>query len=266
MRQISPVGQRELEDLARRHGFGPEAAAVLLDALIAGGGGMAQFSHPEFGGAGQWMRGGMSQIGDMFNAALKARVNALCGDLSSLAASSLAARESDAVRSGTTQAGNEPWGGDGFAAQRDAASGRWWPSELGEPNSAGAQNDSRYAYFAGPHRLAIETRGTLTIHDTLDHRIGGVSQSQRSADGSLAFTSQHGSVDVASLPIVSGSDGPSPARVPAPPVSARPASASPAAGDTDVLATIERLADLHGKGILSDAEFATKKAELLARL
>ena len=29
---------------------------------------------------------------------------------------------------------------------------------------------------------------------------------------------------------------------------------------------LERLAELHGKGILSEDEFATKKAELLARL
>jgi hypothetical protein len=38
---------------------------------------MAQFSHPEFGGSGQWMRGGMSMIGDMFNSGLKSRVDSL---------------------------------------------------------------------------------------------------------------------------------------------------------------------------------------------
>ena len=40
-------------------------------------------------------------------------------------------------------------------------------------------------------------------------------------------------------------------------------------GPTDpgtILATIERLSDLHQRGVLTDDEFAAKKAELLARL
>jgi Short C-terminal domain len=37
-------------------------------------------------------------------------------------------------------------------------------------------------------------------------------------------------------------------------------------GQVDVFATIEKLAELRDKGILSEQEFATKKAELLARL
>ena len=45
---------------------------------------MAQFSHPEFGGSGQWMAGGAIMISDMFNNALKARVDALCNELSAL--------------------------------------------------------------------------------------------------------------------------------------------------------------------------------------
>jgi hypothetical protein len=32
------------------------------------------------------------------------------------------------------------------------------------------------------------------------------------------------------------------------------------------LATLERLAELHQKGVLTDAGFAAKKAELLARI
>jgi hypothetical protein len=38
---------------------------------------MAQFNHPEFAGSGQWMQGGMLMLGDMFNHALKGRVDAL---------------------------------------------------------------------------------------------------------------------------------------------------------------------------------------------
>ncbi len=65
-----------------QHGFGPEATQTLWDALILDNGAMAQFSHAEFGGSGQWMRGGMLMIGDMLNRELAARVGALCEDLS----------------------------------------------------------------------------------------------------------------------------------------------------------------------------------------
>ena len=34
----------------------------------------------------------------------------------------------------------------------------------------------------------------------------------------------------------------------------------------EVMATIEKLAELKGKGILTEEEFATKKAELLKKL
>ena len=39
-----------------------------------------------------------------------------------------------------------------------------------------------------------------------------------------------------------------------------------ATGQDDVLAKIEKLAELHGRGILTDEEFSAKKAELLSRL
>ena len=41
---------------------------------------------------------------------------------------------------------------------------------------------------------------------------------------------------------------------------------TPSAAEFDIFAAIEKLADLHGKGVLSDEEFTSKKAELLARL
>jgi hypothetical protein len=35
---------------------------------------------------------------------------------------------------------------------------RWWPDELGEnPNSAGGQNETRYAFFGDKQRLAVDT-------------------------------------------------------------------------------------------------------------
>ena len=62
----------------------PRAAEALLAALVAGGGSQAQFTIPELGGMGQWSRGGMVMVGDMFNNALKARVDALCSELAGL--------------------------------------------------------------------------------------------------------------------------------------------------------------------------------------
>ena len=47
------------------------------------------------------------------------------------------------------------------------------------------------------------------------------------------------------------------------------ASAAPepsASAQDDIFATLEKLADLRGKGILSEEEFTAKKAELLGRL
>jgi hypothetical protein len=45
---------------------------------------MAQFNRPELGGSGQWMRGGMTLVGDMFNYGLKSKVDGLCSELSQL--------------------------------------------------------------------------------------------------------------------------------------------------------------------------------------
>jgi hypothetical protein len=56
-----------------------------------------------------------------------------------------------------------------------------------------------------------------------------------------------------------------PRDVPAPAPQREPSRAA-TAQETDIFAKIERLADLHQKGILSPEEFAAKKAELLSRL
>ena len=74
----------KIQIVASKHGVSPDAVQHLYHAILVGKGTMAQFSHPEFGGTGQWMRGGMIMIGDMFNNALKARVEALCNDVAQL--------------------------------------------------------------------------------------------------------------------------------------------------------------------------------------
>ena len=39
------------------------------------------------------------------------------------------------------------------------AASRWWPEELGAPDSSGSQDGWRYAYFSQRHVLAVERGG-----------------------------------------------------------------------------------------------------------
>ncbi|GHC80163.1 hypothetical protein GCM10007320_21660 [Pseudorhodoferax aquiterrae] len=278
MRQLSPTGQQAIDDIARRHGISTDAALSMLDAVVRGNGGMAQFSHPEFGGSGQWMRGGMTMVSDMFNNHLKSRVDALCFELSNLVAS-----QPDLVLSGSFQSqsqnGQEQFSGSGYSYTDSSNSNGaslfvppppdWWGPTLRWPDSTGSQNGTRYANFAQARRLAIEANGVVTIYDTLDHQIGGFSQ-QQSYGGSLSFNSQYGLIDVASLPVISvnGVEPAAPAPYQAPPAPyPAPTMSPPAGGHTqDIFAMIERLADLRSKGVLDEAEFQAKKTELLGRL
>lgn len=271
---LSEQGRRLVDDVASRHRFDREAVIVLLEALAAGGGRQAQFDHPALGGMGQWSAGGMMMIGDMFNNTLKSRVSAALDDLAEGLASGglfeaiLAAPPAD--RRDGREAAPLFAPGAGFSP---------WPAELGHPASSGAQNDLHYAYFPDSRRLAIRKGGHVTLYDTADHAIGGVSQ-QQGGSTDLAFTSQHGTVRLSDLAEIGqpAAKGRASTEKPAP---EKPASetSSPAAEQAeaeqpgaavdlsgDVLATIERLAAMRDRGILSDAEFSTKKAELLARL
>jgi hypothetical protein len=216
------------------------------------------------GGNGQWMLGGMTMVGDMFNYGLKAKVDGLCSELSQLLAQQPFVSV-PASHQSQSQGGQHPGGASTSFFVPDAPdrpSGQWWPSELGFPNGSGAQNQVRYAYFNAGHRLAVELNGHVTVYDTLDHQIGGVSQQQGSG-GSLTFTSQYGIVSVSTLPVVSV-DGMSPA-APSPAPPPEPARAA-SDQEADIFAKIERLADLQKKGVLSSEEFAAKKTELLSRL
>src|ERR1019366_10379006 len=84
MPPLTSEGQRVVEQLAQSSGFSPDSVTHMLVAVLHGNGSMAQFGHPEFGGNGQWMRGGMLMVGDMFNSNLKARVDSLCNDIANI--------------------------------------------------------------------------------------------------------------------------------------------------------------------------------------
>lgn len=256
MQPLTPQGRSAVEGVAQRHGFSVDAVVSMLQALMNGNGTMAQFSHPEFGGSGQWMQGGMTMIADMFNNMLKARVDGLCAELSGLLASQplFAAPEQSPAPS---------WGGASLFAP-GAGSAHWWPADLGLASSTGSQNDVRYAVFPEARRLAVEIHGRVTVYDTLDHQIGGVSQ-QQGGGSSLTFCSQYGTVRLSDLPVISADGG----ALTAPhPEDVAPAAQPESGADegSDIFRQIEKLAELHHKGILSDREFSAKKAELLQRL
>lgn len=233
-----------LQSVADRHGVSLDAVRHLVQALERGHGTMAQFNHPDLGGMGQWFSGGMVMVGRMFDDGLKARVDALCTEL----AAALPA-------GGFTEVGP--------ASQRGG--GEWWPAGLGAPASTGAQDGLRYAYFPDTRRLAIESGTGVALYDTGEHHISGVSQ----ANGSLDFTGPRGVVALDRLRRIEAETA-APRQVdPAePPASLlQPvAPTSEASPSGDVLATIERLAELHARGVLTEREFSDKKAELLARL
>ena len=290
----SPNGRdRQLfEKLAARYGFSPDGVASMLASVAVGNGRMAQFDHPDFGGRGQWMRGGMTMVADMFDSSLKARVSGLCSDLAEVPAAAETTPQAAADRTNPTAAEimnpaaaetTEPAVADttvppladktkpAVAGVTQDAGSPWWPHEFGTPNSAGAQNRTRYAYFAAARRLAIEADGRPTLYDTLDHQINGVAQAQ-STGSSLNFSTNRGDIDLSTLPIVSDAIATA-ARDPRPPQADRVPSANNAAREsgstppsTDPFAAIEKLALLRGSGILSDDEFTTKKADLLRRI
>jgi hypothetical protein len=175
-----------IERVSIRHSISPDAVRTILRALRSGGGSMAQFSHPDFGGMSQWAPG-MTMVGDMFNNSLKSKLDTVCTELAAYVTE---------TRSIDRSGGRE----DSAVSYRSAKQGsNWWPAHLGTPSSVGAQNDLRYAVF--PRRLVINDGGHIEIYDTGNHRILGVAQAQ-SANQTLTFTSQDGLVRVTNLPQV----------------------------------------------------------------
>lgn len=242
METLTPEGQRVAAELSQHYGFSQDAVVQMMRAMLQGRGAMAQFNHPEFAGSGQWMRGGMLMLGDMFNHALKARVDGLCQ-----AIAAQLANQPDLFPSGSFQSQSQSGAGQqmqigGGGQQMQVGSGgqqlqggggagmglgttpltpmvesapgsqslfaadphdRWWPKEFGTPSASGAQNDVRYAFFPAIGRLAIETLGQVRVYDTGEHHIAGLSQ-QQGPGGGVVFTTPGGSVSLASLSSMAG--------------------------------------------------------------
>lgn len=133
----------------------------------------------------QWTAGGMSMVGDMFNAGTKAKLDGVLHDLA------------DALRRGEVEMDEARAATSGLAQVSELG----WPAEFGRPATAGSQNDMRYAFFPTARRLVIEDGTKRTVYDTGEHIISGVSQ-QQSSDRTLTFQSQLGVVDIGDLPIL----------------------------------------------------------------
>lgn len=275
MSDLTDYGRQMIAEIAGRYGLSQNAVEQMARAVAAGGGSMAQFNIQELGGNGQWMAGGMTMVGDMFNYGLQGTVSNLCGELSNAMAN-----------------------GSFFKRPQTLSGSAWWPEELGQPSSVGGQNQTRYAYFPQACRIAFDPGNgqPVILLDTQNHQIGGFSQ-QQSGPGDpfvgITFSSQFGQFALSSLPRVKASvedaaapeAGPEPAveavfveEPPAPqPVEVQPAPVAPlqpqpsasapsTASAMDILAIIERLAALRDSGALTDDDYNQKKSELLGRL
>ncbi|TWU45994.1 hypothetical protein Q31b_11710 [Novipirellula aureliae] len=270
-----------VQNLSNRYGLSADAVTHMLVAVSNGNGSMAQFSHPEFGGSGQWMQGGMTMVSDLFNNHLKNLVNNLCSDIAAELASHQLTQPTGSFQSqsqGGTHCQSQMAGMPGSTNELFVPdpNDQWWPQDLGTPRAVGSQNSTKYAYFPEAHRLAVTTGGEPWVYDTLNHQIGGFGQ-QQGGSGSITFSSQFGTVDLATLPLVARGNTKVDAPSHSAPVSfdkdpttvsveaAANVKGQPASAD-DILGTIERLGTLREKGLLSDEEFAAKKAELLSRL
>jgi hypothetical protein len=204
MQQLTPQWQQKINDLAQQYDVSTDAVLNLLQAVRNGNGSMAQFNHPELGGSGQWMQGGTTTVADKSNNSLKTKVDGLCLELSNVLVNQPVIYVPLNHQSQNQNQQQQQKGGysDSSINGNNLGAGNWWLSDLGVPTMTGAQNDMRYAYFAEMNRLAIDINGQITIFDTLDHQISGVSQ-QQGASLSVTFNSQHGTIDLLNLPVIS---------------------------------------------------------------
>jgi hypothetical protein len=140
LQRLTEQGRQRIDELTQRYSVSADAVMALLQSLLNGNGTMAQFNHRELGGGGQWMRGGMTMVGDMFNHGLKAKVDGLCSELSQLLAQQPFVPSPPSFQS-KSQGGHQQQGGHVGAGSVSLfipeapgrAAGQWWPAELRFP-------------------------------------------------------------------------------------------------------------------------------------
>lgn len=278
-----------LQDIADRYGFSVGAVRHLAQALEAGHGRMAQFNHPDLGGFGQWSGRGMTMIGDMFNTRLKARVDALCSELASSVPAS-GSSGSASVPSGWPAELGAPTASGSQNGMRYAyfpvhrrlaveSDGRMvlYDTEdhdiSGVSQQQGGGNSLRFTGRGGTIDLASLRRLDAVSPKDDDSEVEARPSAPEpfmpepfmpepfmpepfetealTPDFDDANTSDTDSTE----PDMDADDAGEPAPAP-----------SAVMTGSDILSTIERLSELHRKGVLTTAEFTAKKSELLARL
>ncbi|MCE7041819.1 SHOCT domain-containing protein [Dyadobacter sp. CY312] len=263
MKALTKEGRQAISEIAQKYSLDQSTVETLANALVRGNGTMAQFNIPELGGAGQWMRGGMTMVGDMFNHGLKVKVEQVAAELSDLVSTKIIFVADDDER----------------PVSEEVKPDKSWPTIFGSPTSSGSQNNFKYAYFGPARRLVIEEDGKRYIYDTKHHQISGVSQQQGSGR-SYQFTSNDGTVNLNDLSLIS-EPGIHQQETPELPYDVvhshtvqddvRQAYSSgvevPTRTPQDIIIeTIEKLNVLLEKGHITEEDFKTKKQELLARL
>jgi len=90
------------------------------------------------------------------------------------------------------------------------ASNSSWPSELGIASTGGTSADMRYAYFPQNRRLAVESRGILTIYDTAEYQFRGMLEAHSAEAVGVSILTQRGRVRLSDLVTVSSPPPPPP--------------------------------------------------------
>lgn len=173
------MNEADFKIIAQRHNLSLSAVQALAMALHAGNCRMAQFSHPELGGMGQWMPT-MIMVGDMFNHQLKAQVDAVCRELVGVICNETA--QPTAMK------------------PLSFSEAIWWKSAgLESVDTSGGQNDLAYAYSAKQNRLAVKRGEAISLYDTKGYRIHGVSQQQSNAHKTLLIHTDQGDITLSEL-------------------------------------------------------------------
>lgn len=181
-----------ISHIAQRYVVSEDAVRQLFRAMEFTEGKLAQFSHPDLGGRGQWMPG-MIMLSDTDDAQTKARIAGLCAEVSAIVQGrQTSADEALAVPIDAGASG---------ACVTMPAGESWWPASFGHPAASGDQHGIRYAYFPNRDRLLVQQGARITSYDTTGHRISGFAQEQSTASR-ICFTSDHGPLDLGELQCV----------------------------------------------------------------
>jgi hypothetical protein len=178
--------------IAQRYVVSEDAVRQLSRALESTEGKLAQFSHPDLGGRGQWMPG-MIMLSDKDDAQTKARIAGLCAEVSAIV-------QGRGTSADEQLAMPQEVGASGACVTMPPGES-WWPASFGHPTASGDQHGIRYAYFPDRDRLLVQQGGRILSYETVGQRITGFSQQQSTASR-ICFTTEGGPVDLTDLKCV----------------------------------------------------------------